>query len=573
MPAGVQDRRDGLPDGTTLVKEGEGQLAIFGGDFTFTDSVQINAGSLWLSGSPTDGNLRSNVFVNPAGEFDFDGNVYGSVFNRGLMVVFNPAITESYGHPWIRDDYHQSADGTLRVHLNSELRIGGNVILEGGTLEIRLPIGGMFAYSNSPQILHADGSITGQFAHVVLPSVFLRGTVNYGVHDITMSLVPVSAVSVVSAAGVGDAVTLASAEHLDQAFAQAGDLAALPPTALTEKQRQFLAAAGVVQNIDDVSRAVSSLDSLSGQAYAGSRKLLLDQFDRQPSQLPERLGRMRDGARPGIWFDSRSRQQTPADADGLRASLNQQGFLAGVDRAVGGNLVVGVAAGTLDVEMDFDRLGSQARMRIPSALVYAHYWRGRWYATAQLQQSHATLQMQRWIDLGDGGRHRAGTELNLDRLDMRLEGGREYRVGHVRVSPFVALDFSSLRSGPFAEQGDTGFELTGPAARSSRTAADFGLRLSRDWRWQNGGWARLDLGASYRHAVQAGNDDIRAAYVGAPNAQFTIPALATGRGSRRLDLDVSAGRGENWRSFVRYEWSQGEREPSTAWWLGAEWRF
>ncbi len=156
------------PIAGVLVKEGGGTLKITN-MVAFTNSAQINAGTIWLDGSPTSGFLASDVYINPLGTLWMDGTVTRSVFNQGSMRVFNTgAPTEQGGSPRIGGNYTQSSSGTLIAHLNTDFRIAGNVILQGGTLDIRLPVGGTFGYSLTPQILHADGTISGQFGKVVV---------------------------------------------------------------------------------------------------------------------------------------------------------------------------------------------------------------------------------------------------------------------------------------------------------------------------------------------------------------------------------------------------------------------
>ena len=574
VPAGaVRGEPNGLPTAENLIKEGEGWLWL-GGTSTFTESVQINAGMLSLlltSNQPS--TLVSDVYINPAGRLDHDGIITGSVFNRGKMVVWNPyndGVDASYGHPQIGGDYIQDGSATLVVMLNSDLRIAGDVTLNGGTLEIGLGWGNA-SYSLTPQILHADGSITGQFGNVVLPSVFLSGTVNYGAHDITMTLTPQSASSVMSSAGIGDPVTLTSAANLDAAFAQANALAALPPAALTAAQQQFLASARTLQYATgNLAQAASSLDSLSGQAYAGTFSVLLDGADRRG--LVGRLAGLQGPAIANAWLDSRVHDATLDDAGGMRANVTGDATQVGIHQAFGDSLVLGIAGGHSDVRVDFDRQGDQSRMQLPSVTAYAQYRHGAWHATGLLGQARASLSMQRRIDLGSGGIHRAGAEWELDKFGAYVEGGRAFRLGRGHLTPFVGVAHDALHSAAFAEHGDTGFELIARPARAERTAADLGVRLHQDWRWGGDGWARMDVDATYRHHLQA-SSDIQAAFAGAPGVLFDLPGMASGGDTRTFDMALGVGRGETWSGFARYHRSMAGDDDHKAWWLGARWAF
>lgn len=567
-PAGV-DRieREGLPSAGTLFKEGAGALYLLGVS-TFGDT-QINEGLFALYGT-----LNSEVHVNAGAEFEMDGFVTGSVFNRGRMNVYMPSDYGPYGHPRITGNYLQASNATLWVQLNSDFRISGNATLEGGTLEIELPYAwnGPTTFSLTPQILHADGSITGTFDRVVLPSIFLSGTVNYGEHDITMSLARVSAASVLSAAKAGDDTTMASAHNLDAAFAQAGSMASTPSSELSAAQQQFLASTTAIWSIRDASQATATLDSLSGQGYTDARTASLAEASLQPRQFASRLGQLRDGSNTGAWVDS-SPAVDMTEPGASQANAMRQRLWAGMDRAFSSNLVIGLAASSGMGDLRFDRNFGQASIQSPSAMAYVHYWRAAWYGTGQLSHTRSKLAMLRSIDLGPGGLHAVASEFSLDRLATHLELGRQFVLGRSQLNPFVGLGHESLRSGAFEELGDTGFELIGRAAASTRTSASLGLRYQRDWSWGDDGWARLETSGSYQRALHLGDGQVRASFTGAPQLEIDVSGFAMEKNVGVLGTQFEFGEGRSWSGFARHELSTNGKRSSRNWWLGAQWKF
>ena len=543
-----------------------------------TGDVHITpSGSLLFSfaGAPGFGGYPSNSVplvsgsIFNAGYLGLDGNVVGSVFNDGTMEVWNPSFTESNSHVRIGGDYAQGFSGTLIVHLGgpeaSDLRIAGHASL-AGTLRIALPccgIGDMYNESNyslTPNILHADGGISGQFDQVVLPSVFVSGTASYGATDVTMVLAKVSAASVAGASA--DRVTLAGAGTLDSVFAQRERTGVV--------HGPLGASLDALWRIGDVAQARRSFDSLSGHAHASVRSWMLDDADNvaMRATLPER----RTGDH-GAWVHGRSGPSTRSDAGMLPAATWRSGIESGIDHWFGNRLLLGLASRTEQADARFARGGDHAQWRSPAFSAYAHLRQGAWHVSGLVGQARAQLDMQRWIDLGDG-RHRAGSRLALDRFHAIVEAGREFGLGEGRLLPRVSVSHAAVRSDGFVEHGETGFELATLPAVLTRTSGELGLRYDRAWHWGGSGWMRLAMDAAYQRGL-AGGEPMRASFVGAPGMTFALPEHDADGATQRLGLQFELGREGTapWSIFLQGDHTRHRRQEDQRWLVGARGRF
>jgi hypothetical protein len=476
---------------------------------------------------PVSGDLR----IPAATDIGLDANVGGSVFNDGTMTVWNPSRSETNSHVRIGGNYTQGGAATLVVHLGgpeaSDLRIAGNAML-AGTLRIAMPccgIGDMYNdshYSLTPNILHADGGISGQFDQVLLPSVFLSGSVAYGAHDVTMQLTKASAASVAGASA--DAMTALGAGNLDAAIRHTNwGSTGLADSLAGHGLAHSLAA---LWRIRDAAQAARSFDSLSGQTYASSQAQLLAQLAAAP--LRDIGERFAAPSTSGHWANDVANSAT---------------HTAGYDFALSPELMLGGSITLGNGQSTSAREGANAFGPSSGAQLYAR-WRNQSgsYVAGALGVGRQRLQTDRRIDLGDGDGHRAWSQRDLDMANLHLEAGRSLQLGGGRFTPYLALDAASLRGGAFSELGDTGFELLAQPTRMAQATAGIGTRYARDWRFGDR-WLRLALDGGYDRSVASSNR-MRTAFLGVPEAWFDI-GLPERQDRGWIGLELSGG-GERW---------------------------
>ncbi|RFP60935.1 autotransporter domain-containing protein [Luteimonas weifangensis] len=562
----------------------------------FDGGVLIDAGRLRVQGDLyADVTIRSQTV--PDGLTDADGTgrldledgadggihghtaIHGSVFNDGgVLYVHGPAYSAGNclcdgSRPYrayVTGDYRQTAAGTLALQFGTPLIIGGQAILEGGTLELREVREYVSYVQNATgyeRILHAFGGVSGGFDQVVAPGLLLEGTVEYGANDILYRLTRVSAQSAVGGSGA-DAMTMNSAARLDQAFAAADVLASLPDrSGLSDSQRRFLRSSAAIQSIRDMPGLTATLDSLSGQSFASARSRLLDSFSGYGPSWPQLRHWRESPLASGSWAAS-NMQTRSGGAGAMPGRMSETGVVSGASHRLGPQALVGVAVGSGQASMSFDRGGGHALTRQSVAMLYGYAWRGPWYAYGEVQGGRGQVDSWRRIELGDGRDHQATTSFGMTRLRTRFEGGFDHAFGRGRLTPFAGLQYDAIGSGGFAETGDTGFELLGQAAGNRRLGAEAGLRYARDWHWGDG-WLRLDAAGTRRHARYMDGRALAAAFAGAPDAVFRIDDAAA-RDASTFDLQLQGGRGAGWSGALRYRWGTDDAAVDRGWWLGVE---
>lgn len=552
----------------SLTKTGEGSLAVL--DSRFDAGVHVQEGLLYSA------RLYGDVTVDEGAGLQLVDNIIGDVHVDG---DFEPAYDSFYGDYYdsfgadIFGDYSQSSTATMRVKLGIEegavatplMSVSGTATLAGtldiydGTTYVSSLTTGYLEW-----ILHAYGGVIGTFDTVRLPTtLFVTGEVHYTPNDVYFLATRISTSAAMANAGVGDAMTLSSATHVDDAFALADDFSLLPHAQLDIAQQRFLASAAAVQRIGDYAQAAATFDSLSGQAHASAQDMLLDQAT-PPAQLHARLDRLRPGI-AGAWSQH---YRSPA---GTLGDASSGADIAGYDQWLGERLLFGGSVQRGKLQASFDRENARARSPGQTANAYLHY-RGDdgLYVTGLAGAGRMRLGMDRTLDLADAGRHVAHSERVFDTALLRVEAGRHVSLGEGRLTPFAALDHASLHGDGFVESGDTGFELQASPLRQQRTTAEAGARYARLWRADGGKrWMQFDLSGRYRKQLAIDGDPLRAAFVGAPQSVFDIddPSRPDGYGLLTLNLRGGSGRA-TW--FLDYDRRFGGSQAD-AWWAG--WRF
>jgi len=534
-----------------LILRGAGELGLPQGTYRFGSGTRIEGGMLQLGSTTV---LQSNVRVDAPGRLVIIGTVQGNVENHGRVELWE-AIDGSlfnanrlhvsaavYGNqPWIGGDFSQADAGVLEFALApavwdgpATLRIVGRANL-AGTLQLGLYSDDWGPYAmpaaRAHHIIHADGGVFGRFAQWTSPGLAITGELRYEANDVWFDLARISLQEAIAARGVARALPLASAANLDRALAVADGFALAPAASLGEAQRQFLASAASIMWQQDTAQAVRSFDSLAGHAHAGMGDTLHRQAALASARLDARLARQDHATGAMSWS---GRFQPDAGAHGFA------GLSSGVDRWLSPRLLVGGSVSSGQALLHFDRLGGHGWGEAPAAGLHLHYRGEGWHATGALGAGRARLQLQRPIELGAAGRHLAHSQRGFGHAFAHAELGRDLALGDGRLVPFVALDYGIMRSGGFAEQGDTGFELVAGPSRQARLTGALGARYAHDWSFGRQ-QLRLGLDARYRHDLAEG-DPLRAAFRGVPDAWFELPG-EQGRGAGELRLGLAGAFG------------------------------
>ncbi len=546
----------------SLTKQGNGELSSSGTDYRFDGGTFVQAGTLNMYYT----HLFSDVTISPGATLNMTGDIIGDVINNGTFDPTElPAYYDAFYDGDIFGDYTQGPDGVLRVWFGLQetkvatplLTVSGTATLDG-QLQLRstgfIPAGGYLEW-----ILHAHGGVFGQFdgwTTAGSPSpLFITGELRYEPKDVYLLATRVSTQAAMKESGSGDALTFASAGHVDAAFDIADRLVASPASALTTTQRQFLQSSASIQALLDFDQAATTFDSLSGHGHAATVDAVLKRALDAGSQSSMRAASLRPGSPAGRWS---SRGGMQAASGGSFA----QGGSAGQDRWRAGDVLSGSRVEFNSANLEFDRAGGSALGRSSSWQAYLRqFGDDGLYTLGSVGFSHHQLSLERRIDLGNGPRV-VQSQRALDVVNAHLEAGRDIGFGEGKFTAFTSVGAALLRGGEFSEWGNTGFELQASNSLHQRLTGDIGLRYSTARYWGNGQWLRLDLGASYRRLL-ASTDNAPAAFAGAPGAVFDLLGLPAARGVGAARASFTGG-GDRWSWQFVYDNYAGDEATSAS---------
>ena len=469
------------------------------------------------------------------------GTVRGDVLNdERLNLRCASGIHDCSSVPQQRIDgnYTQRPLGLLEVTLGRHLQVTGKATLDG---LLRLSGGdARYVLPTAPSdvlVLHADGGVEGRFARWTQGSgLFLEGSLRYTANEVYFDATRISLQASMTASGIHNPLVASSAANLDRALAGADGLVRQPPPSLGPAQHQFLASAASLMWMQDRAQATRALESLAGHAHATLSDRLHGQAASATARTDARLSALAWSARPVAWAG-------PA----MHASAGNSfaGVSGGIDQWLSPRLLVGASIGDGLASLHFDALGGQALGRSPATSVHAHYRGAGWHATGLAGAQQSTLQLQRPIELGAAGLHRAYSQRVLDQAFAHAAIGRDWRLGGGTLTPFAAVDYTTLRGDGFSEAGATGFELVGAPLRQALLSGSVGARYAH--RWDTRLPVRLDLSAVHRSALRESGPPQRAAFSGVPDLWFDLPGIGQdGDGELRLGLAGTLGRRWDW---------------------------
>jgi fibronectin-binding autotransporter adhesin len=218
-------------------------------------------------------------------------------------------------------------------------------------------------------------------------------------------------------------------------------------------------------------------------------------------------------AKVGTWYGNLGWQGDLQRSGYAGASFRSSGSLAGADFRVGTHALLGYAVGASRGYGQLDASSDRNRTWSDHATLYGGVANGVWYARAQIGGGWFHEDMQRLLRLG-GIAAPVGSEMSGRYLAGSLEGGHQFSVGSVRVTPLVEVRYQRLEQGAFAEPGGYGFGLTANARAVGRLQAGVGVRALGGWQLANGMLVQMDGSATWRRAMHQYGDTFEARFTG-----------------------------------------------------------
>jgi autotransporter-associated beta strand protein len=479
-----------------LVKNGSGTL-ILTGDNSYTGNTQVLGGTLQVTQ-----HLPSDVTVGSGGTLEAMPGVEGSLANSGTVVVQGGNID-------VGTNYVQTSTGTLSVSLGSELAVMGSAQL-AGTLNVQGADSGYVSTSHQ-DVLTAALGVSGTFGQLTTsPGVFLGSTIQYTPDSVWLDTTSLSITQAAQAMAITDAASSAAAVRVQSGFDSIDSRIAAGGSVATG----VLQGAGAIQHAATPASARATLQSLSGQLHAASAAMLFDGIDAADDALSRHFDDLLDGqARVGAWYGSLGWRGDLQRAGYAGASFQNDGSLIGADFRIGTHALLGYALGESRGYGQLDGSWDHNHTRADHLMAYGVLSDGPWYANARIGGGWYRADMQRLLLLGAldaplgstmSGRYVTGT----------LEGGYQWRIGGLQVTPFVDARYQQLRQGAFAETGGYGFGLKADSRTVGRLQTGVGVRAQRGLRLANGMWMQFDGSASWWHARHQYGDAFDASFTG-----------------------------------------------------------
>ena len=479
-----------------LIKQGTGTLTLTQPS-TYTGLTQVQGGMLVAA------SLASSVSIGAQGVLSGTPSIGGSVTNAGVLAVAGTDVN-------VAGNYAQQAGSRLAVSLGSALRVGGAATLSGGDLYVTGINSGYQANAHT-DVLTAKAGISGTFSSLdVATGVLLSATINYNSTDAWLNVTQVQASAV-----TGMTYTPASfgaAQRIDGAFNQINTQVSSGTTVTGNPlPTSFINGAASLQQTASTSALQQSLNSLSGQLHAASAAMTFDAMDAGTRALSRRFDQLGDVYSAGGWTQTLGSYGSMNRSGYNSVGYDLNGWMAGQDRRVGSNGVMGFAVSQSQDLGRLDEFADQGRSRAVEGMLYGGFVQNQWYAMGRLGMGSYREDMRRHLELGSDVESVA-SDTNGTYDIAYGESGYRMQWGGVHVTPYANLQYASIRTDGFDELGGAGFGLKAASQTIERWQAGAGLRAGRDWSLPGGGSLSVQAHMLWQRAFSMRGDVLDASF-------------------------------------------------------------
>jgi autotransporter-associated beta strand protein len=528
-----------IGDSGSLTLTGPGTLVVTGTN-TWTGGTAINDGTLEV-----DGSIASDVNIAAGGMLAGIGTVDANVVNAGTVTSEGTAAAQGLT---ITGNLTDMSGSTTAVALGDPLKVGGTANLDG-TMEV-LAAPSDYTVHSTETLLNA-GTVSGTFQNLTFASgVFYTGTLNYTSTQVKVALTPAVEAATVFASPLATVQTIRSAGNVQSAIDVSNQWIMDGQTAGHEA---WIRDAGKFLAAPTTANAVVSLNSLSGEIYATSRALEVEQSLATDTAMANREHAQATHGQSGVWVQSLG-PGGGFDGGGYDpATYRAGGSLMGVGGNIVGNLSAGLVAGRSRVWSQMAGLGGRLDARENVTGAYARWGAGvGFYLAGRVSYTSIRSQVQRELLLGETLTGLSGQR--NDRVTVTtLEGGRTWNLGAATLAPYVSVAGLHLQQDAFTEQGSA-MGLAAPSQSNDVLFGTVGVRYGQRFAWA-GGHSSLEGYAGYRHLFSGSDLSMSASFAGVPEAVFA----AAGQ-----DLSRNVGIvGAHWATAVTDRWG---------WFLDADYR-
>lgn len=532
-----------IPSGTTstfandiggsgsLTLSGPGTLVVTGSG-TWTGGTSIDAGTLMV-----DGSVASDVNVAAGATLAGIGTVNANVVNAGTVTSSGSAAGKGLT---ITGNLTDQSGSTTAVALGDPLKVSGTASLDGTMKVLAAPSG--YTVQSTETLLTA-GSVSGTFQNLTFDSgVFYTGTLQYTPTKVSVALTSTVAAATVFGSPLASPQTVQSAANVQSAIDVSNQWIKNGQTAGHEA---WIQDAGRFLSAPTVANAVVSLNSLSGEVYASSRAVEVQQSLATADAIANREHAQAVEGQPGLWIQSLGPDGAMTGGGYDPATFRAGGTLVGFGGKMFGGLSAGVVSGRSRVWSQLAGLGGRVDAREDLMGAYARWGAANGlYVAGRFSYTTVRSQVMRTLLLGE-----TLSGLSAQRTDQvtvtTLEGGRTMHVGTATLAPYVSVADLHLHQDAFTEMGSA-MGLAAPQQANDVTYASVGVRYGQ--RFDSSlGQSSLEGYAAWRR-VFSGNDlSMTASFAGVPSQTFATQG-------QNLSRNVGMV-GMHWNTRVNHRWS------------------
>ncbi|TQV60009.1 hypothetical protein DB835_07300, partial [Xanthomonas perforans] len=292
----------------------------------------------------------------------------------------------------------------------------------------------------------------------------------------------------------------------------------------------------VVRLPDDPEAVRTAFASLSGESHASTATALLDSRFLNSGIANHLRGDSQDTlvGDTMVWITGRSLPtRVDGDANAVSVRREDNGVMAGAERRFGERSVVGIAVGNQDIESWSREWGDRADVDGTHAGVYG---RADWSAfSLQGAVDYASYRVDstRRVMLPGVLEERMDSRYDATAVTVSLEAAWNLRTEGAVYSPFIAADYTRLKTDGFTERGGIS-ALSVDSASDTFSTATLGVRGD----WDLGQKAALYASAGWRHAFGDRSVQRSAGFVGTAS-EFSVQSVTLAKNAAIGELGVS----------------------------------
>ncbi|KHL53832.1 autotransporter-associated beta strand repeat-containing protein, partial [Xanthomonas cannabis] len=522
----------------TLLKDGLGTLLVTADSSGFTGPTTISAGTLSVGNPANPGAaIGGPVTVGPGGTLTGSGTIGSLTTSGGTLAIGGTTGTVTIG-----GNATIGPGSTVQVTpgnggVVTPVTVGGAATLApGSTLQVvraaDLPL-----FTEIP-VVNAAGGLSGQFTNVISDYAFIDP-------NVSTSATGLSVFFGRNTTGMVDAVTTPN----QQSTAAAVD--GLPTTSPVYQ--------AVVRLPDDAQAVATAFASLSGESHASTATAMLDsrflysgignhlRGDSQDTRIGETT----------VWITGRSLpNRVDGDANAISVRREDNGIMAGAERRVGERSVVGVAVGSQDIESWSREWGDRADIDGTHVGVYGQADWSAFSLQGAVDYADYRVDGSRRVMLPGVLEERLTSDYDATAVTASLEASWNLRTGNAVYSPFIAADYTHLKTDGFNERGGIAALSVG-SAKDEFTTSTVGLR----GRWQLGEQASLYASVGWRHAFGDRAVQRSAGFVGT-GAQFSVQSVTLAKNAAIGEVGVSVITSPNSRMALSLQGLNGDGQTA-----------